>query len=84
MKGEKRMEIRNDRKKGLSYVAIGEKHNIDWRTANRYGKSEHKRVYELKEPKPSKLDPYKDHIDLMLEDARYSAVRIGKTAGNVV
>jgi transposase len=76
MEGEKWMEIRNDRKKGLSYVAIGEKHNIDWRTAKRYANSDHKPTYELSEPKPSKLDPYKEHIDIMLEEAPYSAVRI--------
>jgi len=70
------MDIRNDRKKGLSYTEIGKKHNIDWRTAKKYARSEQKPVYELSEPKPSKLDPYKKQIDLWLEEAPYNAVRI--------
>lgn len=70
------MDIRADYKKGLSYKEIGIKHNVDWRTAKKYAHSEHKPVYELCDPKPSKLDPYKDQIDLWLEEAPYSAVRI--------
>ena len=70
------MEIRADYKKGLSYKEIAIKNNIDWRTAKKYAHSEHKPVYELCEPKPSKLDPYKEQIDLWLEEAPYSAVRI--------
>ena len=70
------MDIRADHKKGLSYKEIGIKNNIDWRTAKKYAQSEHKPVYELCEPKPSKLDPYKEQIDLWLEEAPYSAVRI--------
>ncbi|MCL2355154.1 MAG: IS21 family transposase [Oscillospiraceae bacterium] len=76
MEGAKWMEIRNDRKKGLSYTEIGKKHNVDWRTAKKYANSEQKPVYELSEPKVSKLDPYKNQIDLWLEEAPYSAVRI--------
>ena len=76
MEGEKWMEIRADYKKGLSYKEIGIKNNIDWRTAKKYAHSEHKPVYELCEPKASKLDPYKAQIDLWLEEAPYSAVRI--------
>ena len=52
MKGNLWMEIRNERKKGLSYT------------------------YTLTAPKPSKLDPYKHLIDMWLEEAPYSAVRI--------
>jgi len=59
MKGLNWMEIRNDRQKGLSYKEIGKKHNIDWRTAKRYSESEERPVYQLCEPKPSKLDAYK-------------------------
>lgn len=70
------MDIRADYKKGLSYKEIALKNNIDWRTAKKYAHSEHKPVYELCEPKPSKLDPYKGQIDLWLEEAPYSAVRI--------
>jgi transposase len=76
MKGLKWMEIRNDRQKGLSYKEIGLKHNIDWRTAKRYAQSEERPVYQLCDPKPSKLDAYKHQIDLWLEEAPYSAQRI--------
>jgi transposase len=76
MRGEKWMDIRTDYKKGLSYKEIGMKNNIDWRTAKKYAHSEHKPVYELCEPKSSKLDPYKEQIDLWLEEAPYSAVRV--------
>jgi len=76
MEGAKWMNIRNDYKKGLSYTAIGEKYNIDWRTAKKYAQSEHKPTYELTEPKKSKLDPYKGQIDEWLEEAPYSAARI--------
>jgi transposase len=76
MKGEKWMEIRSDYKKGLSYSEIGIKHNIDWRTAKKYANSDHKPKYELKEPKTSMLDSWKGQIDLWLEEAPYSAVRI--------
>jgi len=76
MEGEKWMDIRSDYKKGLSYTEIGLKHNIDWRTAKKYAKSEYKPSYELSQPKLSKLDPYKTQIDGWLEEAPYSAVRI--------
>jgi transposase len=76
MEGAKWMNIRSDYKKGLSYTAIGEKYNIDWRTAKRYAQSEHKPMYELTEPKRSKLDAYKGQIDEWLEEAPYSAVKI--------
>ena len=70
------MDIRSDFKKGLSYTEIGLKHNMDWRTAKKYAHSDSKPTYELTEPKPSKLDPYKAKIDLWLEEAPYSAVRV--------
>lgn len=35
MKGELWMNIRNDRLKGLSYIEIGKKHNIDRRTSKK-------------------------------------------------
>jgi transposase len=76
MKGLNWMEIRNDHQKGLSYKEIGKKHNIDWRTAKKYAESEEKPVYQLCEPKPSKLDAYKHQIDLWLHEAPYSAQRI--------
>ncbi len=76
MKGTNWMEIRSDRKKGLSYTEIARKHNIDPRTAKKYANSEEKPVYRLSKPKSSKLDPYKEKIDILLEEAPYSAVRI--------
>lgn len=76
MKGAKWMEIRSDYQKGLSYTEIGRKHNIDPRTAKKYALSSSKPKYELIQPKSSKLDPYKQQIDLWLEEAPYSAQRI--------
>lgn len=76
MKGNLWMEIRNERKKGLSYIEIARKHHIDPRTAKKYAESDTKPVYTLTTPKPSKLDPYKHLIDMWLEEAPYSAVRI--------
>ena len=76
MKGEKWMEIRSDYQKGLSYTEIGKKFNIDPRTAKKYALSSSKPKYELSEPKPSKLDSYKEQINLWLEEANYSAARI--------
>lgn len=70
------MEIRNDRQKGLSYTEIARKYHIDPRTAKKYAESETKPVYNLSNPKPSKLDPYKEQIRLWLEEAPYSAERI--------
>lgn len=70
------MDIRTDRQKGLSYVEIARKHNIDPRTAKKYASSSSRPEYILSEPKPSKLDTYKQQIDLLLEEAPYSAVRI--------
>lgn len=64
MKGMNWMEIRNDRKKGLSYTEIARKYHIDPRTANKYAESSTKPVYQLSKQKPSKLDPYKHLIDL--------------------
>ena len=60
MKGAKWMDIRSDRQKGLSYVEIGKKYNIDQRTAKRYADSPEKPKYTLTGPKPSKLDKYKN------------------------
>ena len=76
MKGNLWMEIRNERKKGLSYTEIARKHHIDPRTAKKYAESDVRPVYTLTAPKPSKLAPYKHLIDMWLEEAPYSAVRI--------
>lgn len=76
MKGNLWMEIRNERKKGLSYTEIARKHHIDPRTAKKYAESDVRPVYTLTAPKPSKLDPYKHLIDMWLEEVPYSAIRI--------
>lgn len=76
MEGDKWMEIRNDRQKGLSYTEIARKYNIDPRTAKRYAQCDTRPVYSLSGPKPSKLDAYKEQICLWLEEAPYSAQRI--------
>jgi transposase len=76
MEGVKWMDIRADRQKGLSYAEIGRKHHIDPRTAKRYAESATRPEYMLTEPKPSKLDAYRQQIDIWLEEAPYSAVRI--------
>lgn len=76
------MDIRSDRQKGLSYTEIGRKYNIDPRTAKRYAQAETRPVYSLSEPKPSKLDPYKEQIAVWLEEAPYSAERILERSGS--
>ena len=70
------MEIRNDRLKGMSYTELGRKYNIDPRTAKRYAESPQRPEYTLTGPKPCKLDAYKQQVDIWLEEAPYSAVRI--------
>ena len=70
------MEIRSDHQKGLSYMELSRKYNIDRRTAKKYAESESRPVYNLTDSKPSKLDPYKSQIMIWLEEAPYSAQRI--------
>ena len=62
------MDIRSDRQKGLSYVELGKKYHMDPRTAKRYAESPSRPEYTLTGPKPTKLDPYKQKIDQMLEE----------------
>ena len=70
------MEIRNDKLKGMSYTEIARKYHIDPRTAKKYAESDTRPEYTLTEPKASKLDNYKQQMDVWLEEAPYSAVRI--------
>ena len=70
------MDIRNDWLKGMSYTEIGRKYHIDPRTAKKYAESDTRPEYVLSGPKPSKLDPYKGIITVLLEEAPYSAERI--------
>ena len=67
MEGEKWMEIRNDRLKGMSYTELGRKYHIDPRTAKRYAESPQRPEYTLSVPKPTKLDAYKQQVDHWLE-----------------
>ena len=67
------MDIRSDFQKGLSYVELGKKYHMDPRTAKRYAQSPE---YTLSEPKPTKMDPYKQIVDEWLAEAPYSARRI--------
>jgi len=76
MEGDKWMEIRNDRLKGMNYKELSKKYHIDPRTAKKYAESPARPEYTLTEPKPTKLDEFKQQIDIWLEEAPYSAVRI--------
>ena len=84
MKGAQWMDIRSDRQKGLSYVELGKKYHIDPRTAKRYAESPQKPEYTLSEPKPTKLDPYKQIMDEWLEEAPYSEYGFWKNCGRWV
>ena len=76
MKGELWMKIRNDKLKGLSYVNIAKKYNIDRRTAKKYAEENKKPTYVYKNPRKRKIDNYISYIDELLGDAPCSAVRI--------
>ena len=75
------MDIRSDRQKGLSYVELGKKYHMDPRTAKRYAESPQKPEYTLSEPKPTKMDPYKQIVDEWLEEAPYSENGYWKSCG---
>lgn len=75
LKGDIWVDIRADRQKGLNYTQIGRKYGIDPRTAKKYAAAEEKPVYKSR-PKQSILDPYKETIDTLLNEAPYSAVRL--------
>ena len=49
---------------------------MDPRTAKRHAESPEKPKYTLSEPKPTKMDPYKQIADEWLAEAPYSAIRI--------
>ena len=83
MKGAQWMDIRSDRQKGLSYVELGRKYHMDPRTAKRYAESPQKPEYTLSEPKPTKMEPYKQIVDEWLEEAPYSAPRILEKLGEM-
>lgn len=76
MIGDKWLDIRNDRKKGLSYSDLARKYNIDRRTAKKYCLSDSKPGYKYNEPKKKRIDLYAPYIDELLKEAPYSAVRI--------
>ena len=64
------MDIRSDRQKGLSYVELGRKYHMDPRTAKRYAESPKNPEYTLSEPKPTKMDSYKQIVDEWLKRRR--------------
>jgi len=76
MRGESWMDIRSDRQKGLSCTELDWKYHMDPRTAKRYAESPERPEYTLSEPKPTKLDAYKQIVDEWLEETPYSAIRI--------
>ncbi|MBQ8260919.1 MAG: IS21 family transposase [Lachnospiraceae bacterium] len=76
MKGNLWMEIRNEKQKGLTYTEIGRKHHIDPRTAKKYAESDSVPKYTTRKKRPSKLDPHKDFIDMLVEEDNYSAALI--------
>ena len=76
MKGNLWMEIRSEKQKGLTYTEIGRKHHIDPRTAKKYAESDSVPRYATRKKRPSKLDPHKDFIDMLLEEDNYSAALI--------
>jgi transposase len=83
MKEAQWMDIRSDRQKGLSYVELGRKSHMDPQTAKRYAESSQKPEYALSEPKPTKINLYKQIVDEWLEEASYLALRIpGEAAGD--
>ena len=61
------MDIRSDRQKGMSYTELGKRYQMDPRTAKKYAESAQKPKYTLTEPKPTKLDAYKQQIDQWLK-----------------
>jgi len=75
LKGEIWMDIRSDHNKGLNNAELGRKYNIDPRTVKKYAEAEEKPKYQRRQQQ-SKLDPYKEVIDTLLEEDPYSAVRL--------
>lgn len=59
-------------------MEIGRKYHIDPRTEKKCAESATRPVYSLTEPKASKLDPFKEQIDIWSEEVPYSATRILK------
>ncbi len=56
-------------------MELGEKYHMDLRTAKQYVESPRKPKCTLSEPKPTKMDMYKQIVDKWLEEAPYSAPR---------
>ncbi|MCD6579623.1 IS21 family transposase [bacterium] len=68
--------IRNDYVNGLSISEIARKYNINWRTAKKYAVSDKMPKYERKNRKETKLEPYKDYIRKMLDEANLTAKKV--------
>gem|GEM_PF-2419009 len=67
-KESKWMEILNDRPKGMNYTELSKKYHIDPQTAKKYAESAQRPEYTLTETTPTKLDEYKQQVDLWLEE----------------
>ena len=70
------MSIRNDRLKELSYTKLAEKYSLDRRTIKRYCESEVKPKYNTANKREKIINQYKEYIDVLLNEAPYSAVLI--------
>ncbi len=62
-----------------SYTALGRKYHMDPRTAKRYAESPERPEYMQSEPKPTKLDAYKQIVDEWLEEV-LSSVTVLKSS----
>lgn len=76
MEGDKWMNARELYKKGIKITTIAKMINIDRKTARKLAKAETRPTYTLTKPKPSKLDKFKPKIDILLQEANYTAERI--------
>lgn len=76
MRGDLWMNIRNEKKNGLSYTELARKYSIDRRTVKKYCQSDTKPTYNIKNKREKIINKYKDFIDALLNEAPYSAVLI--------
>ena len=76
MRGDLWMNIRNEKKNGLSYTELARKYSIDRRTVKKYCQSDTKPTYNIENKREKIINKYKDFIDALLNEAPYSAVLI--------
>ena len=68
--------IRNEYLKGLSISEIARKYNVNWRTAKKYAVNDKMPRYKREKCKESKLDPFKGHINELLDKDNYTAKKV--------